>query len=88
MNLIQQLAQRAAAAGRVAAGVFHGRQQARIEAARAQRAARQRDGEVELLLDDLRSGFAGRAALERFAAREDRDSGYRSAIGEDFPGDL
>jgi hypothetical protein len=74
-------------AGQAAAAAFHNRQQARIDAARAVRAARQREGEVELLLDDLRSGFLDHAALDKFAAREDRESGYKSAIGEGWPED-
>jgi hypothetical protein len=54
-NFLQQLANKAAAAGRVAAAAFRNRQQARIDAARSVRAARQREGEAELLLDDIRS---------------------------------
>lgn len=65
--------------------IFHRRKQAMVERARAQRTARQREADAELLLDDIRSGFAGRAALDTFVAREDRETGYKSAIGEDWP---
>jgi hypothetical protein len=52
--------------------------------ARAKRAERQREADAELLLEDLRSGFAGQTALDTFAGRDE----YKSAIGEDFEGDL
>jgi hypothetical protein len=51
--------------------------------ARAKRAERQREAAADLLLDDIRSGFATQTAIDEFAAHDE----YESAIGEDFEGD-
>lgn len=55
-----------------------------LERARAKRAERQRNAAAELLIDDLRSGFATQSALDKFAAND----GYKSAISEDWGEDL
>jgi hypothetical protein len=64
---------------------FHSRKNAAIERVNARRAAERQNAAINLLLDDAKFHGVNPASL---LGAEHEERGYKSAIGEDFEGDL
>jgi hypothetical protein len=74
---------------RSATAAFNARKHEAIIRIRARGAAERANAARELLADDLAfHGLSSRAIAQILAERAEEEEGYRSCIGEDFPGDL